>query len=108
MSLSYRMPAEVEFLPQVMLAGASAYNTAANSAGHQVKSGAGVLHGVTINTAGLASSATFYDHVGAGGTKLATVSTLAQGSLTYDIAFASGLWVVLAGDTPADVTISFF
>lgn len=88
--------------------GASAYNTAANTAGHQVKNSAGVLHGVTVNIAGLTSSATFYDGTSTGGTKLATVSTLGQTSLTYDIAFATGLFIVLAGGTPADVTVSYF
>lgn len=89
-------------------AGASAHNTAANTAGYQVKNSAGVLHGMTINTAGLTSSATFYDGTSTAGVKLATVSTLGQASLTWDIAFATGLFIVLAGGTPADVTVSFY
>ena len=88
--------------------GATSYNTAADTAGYQVKLGAGIWHGITVNTVGLTSSATFYDGTSTGGTKLATVSTLAAVSLHYDIAFATGLFMVLVGDTPADVTISFF
>lgn len=87
--------------------GYTAYNTAANTAGFQVKNGTGIFHGITINTGGVTSSATFYDGTSTAGTKLATVSTLAIGSLFYDIELATGLFVVLAGGTPADVTITY-
>jgi hypothetical protein len=92
---------------QPVTQGATPYNTAANTTGYQVKSGAGVFSGITVNTAGLTSSATFYDGTSTGGTKLATISTLAQVSLNYNIAFVTGLFVVLAGGTAADVTISY-
>lgn len=85
----------------------SAYNNAANTAGVQVKSGAGVLGGISVNTAGLTSSATLYDGTNTSGTKLGTFSTLAQVSLPLNLAFATGLFVVLAGGTPADVTIAY-
>ncbi len=88
-------------------AGASAYNTSANTAGYQVKSGAGILRGVTVNTVGTTSSATFYDGTSTSGTKLATMSTLSQTSLTYDVSFTTGLFVVLAGGVAADVTIRY-
>jgi len=88
--------------------GASAYNTTSDTAGYQVKSGAGIWHGISVNTAGLTSAAVLYDGTSTSGTKLATVSTLAQVSLFYDIAFATGLFLVLTGGTPADVTITYF
>ncbi len=88
--------------------GASAYNTTSDTAGYQIKSGAGIWHGISVNTAGLTSTATLYDGLSTGGTKLATVSTLAQVSLFYDIAFATGLFLVLTGGTPADVTVTYF
>lgn len=96
------------FSQPVQPAGASAYNTAANTAGYQVKSGAGVWRGFTINTGGTGSTATFYDGTSTAGTKLATVSTTALATLFYDIAFTTGLFVVLAGAGAADVTITYF
>lgn len=88
--------------------GGTAYNTASDTAGYQVKSGAGIWQGISINTAGLTSTATLYDGLSTAGTKLATISTLAQNSMRYDIAFATGLFLVLTGGTPADITITYF
>src|ERR1700761_7420802 len=84
--------------------GASAYNNPANTAGHQIKTGAGVFQGISVNTAGLTSTATLYDGTSTSGTKLGTFSTLAVASLQLNIAFTTGLFVVLAGGTAADVT----
>jgi hypothetical protein len=85
--------------------GGTAHNYAANSAGAQVKTGAGVVLGLSVNTPGLTSSLVLYDGTSTAGTKLGTFSTLAQVSLTLNIAFTTGLFAVLAGGTPADVTI---
>jgi len=88
--------------------GNSSKNYAANTAGDQAKLGAGILRGLTVNTAGLTSTATLYDGTSTSGTKLGTFSTLAQNSLQdLNLAFATGLFVVLAGGTPADVTVSW-
>jgi hypothetical protein len=83
------------------------YNTAANTAGYQVKTGAGVLRGFSVNTVGLTSTVTFYDGISTGGTKLGTFSTLAQNSVQLNLAFTTGLFVVLTGGTPADITIAY-
>ncbi|MDE2105751.1 MAG: hypothetical protein KGL39_51480, partial [Patescibacteria group bacterium] len=88
--------------------GASAKNYSANNAGDQVKTGAGVLQGLTINTAGTTSSVTLYDGLSTAGVKLATISSVAQGALTFNIAFTTGLFAVLAGGAAADVTLSYF
>jgi hypothetical protein len=88
-------------------AGWSVYNTAANTVGFAVSATAGVFHGVTINTGGTTSTATFYDGTSTAGTKLATVATTAIGSLTYDAKLAIGLFIVLAGAGAADVTITY-
>ncbi|MEJ0017533.1 MAG: hypothetical protein WDN25_13400 [Acetobacteraceae bacterium] len=86
----------------------SAKNYAANTAGDAAKTGAGVLAGLTINTAGATSTATLYDGTSTAGTKLATINTTAVGSINFNnIAFATGLFVVLAGGTPADVTVVY-
>ena len=91
----------------VWIAGDLSHNTAANTAGYQVKTGAGVLKGLSVNTVGVTSSATFYDGTSTSGAKLGTFSTLAQNSLPLNLAFTDGLFVVLAGGTPADVTIAY-
>ena len=85
----------------------TAYNTAANTAGYAIKSSAGTFQGISVNTAGLTSTATLYDGLSTAGTKLCTISTLAQTSLQYNIAFSTGLFIVLSGGTPADVTVVY-
>lgn len=87
--------------------GASAYNTAANTAGHAVKTGAGVWRGFTTNTAGTTTTAAVYDGISNAGVLLATIDTSTLASLRYDIAFATGLFIVLAGAIAADVTVSY-
>ena len=90
--------------------GAASYNTAANTAGHQVKNASGVLYGLSVNTAGLVSSVTLYDGTSTSGAKLGTFSTLSQGGPVFPscgIAFATGLYLVAAGATPADITVLY-
>jgi hypothetical protein len=74
-----------------------------------VKSGAGVLHTVNLNTlAGVASSVTLYDSTSASGTKIGTINALTVfGPQIYDVAFTNGLTVVVTGLTPPDLTISY-
>lgn len=88
-------------------AAGTAHNFAAVSAGVAVKTGPGVLQSLTVNTAATgAGTVTLYDGTSTAGTKLATVSTLALASLSFNIAFTLGLFAVIASTTtPADVTI---
>lgn len=80
-------------------------NLAANGT-TTVKSGAGILHSISINTKGVTNTATVYDNTAGSGTKIATIdTTLSQDTLVYDGAFATGLTVVLGGGTPADLTV---
>ncbi len=72
-----------------------------------VKTGAGTISGVTVNTAGAGSIIKIYDGLTNAGTLLATISSAAQVSLSYGLAFATGLCVVTSGGTPADVTIQY-
>ena len=90
--------------------GASFYNTNANTAGYQVKTGAGVFLGLSTNTVGLTSSVTLYDGTSTAGAKIGTYATLVQGGPmvpSMGITFATGLFMVAAGGTPADVTVSY-
>jgi hypothetical protein len=72
-----------------------------------VKTGAGVLLGVIVNSAGAGSTITLYANTAGSGTKIATLTSAAQTSLTYDLAFTTGLTAVTASGTPADITIVY-
>lgn len=74
-----------------------------------VKSGAGVLHTVCVNSLGtVASTAVVYDNTAASGTKIATLNTLALlGCQTYDVAFSTGLTIVSTGTIAPDITVSY-
>lgn len=74
-----------------------------------VKSGAGVLHSVCVNTLGtVASTATIYDNTAGSGTKIGTINTLALGGcFAYDVAFATGLTIVTTGTAAPDLTVSY-
>lgn len=72
-----------------------------------IKTGSGVLHTITVGTGGASSVATVYDNTAGSGTVIAVLSTAAQASLTLDVGFSTGLTVVTATGTPADITISY-
>lgn len=74
-----------------------------------VKSGAGVLHIVNVNTLGtVASTTTVYDNTAGSGTKIATINSLTlSGPFQYDIAFATGLTLVTTGTAAPDITVSY-
>lgn len=74
-----------------------------------VKSGAGFLHTLTINTKGASSNVlTVYDNTAGSGTKIATIdTTTGVTTLTFDVGFATGLTIVTATGTAADVTVSY-
>jgi hypothetical protein len=66
--------------------------------------GKGTLHSVVVNSVAATSSVVVYDNTSAAGTKLATIGTVSSyGSFIYDVAFNTGLTVVVTG-TP-DVTV---
>lgn len=77
--------------------------------GTLLKTGQGLLHTVTINTKGAAANTlSIYDGVDNTGTLLATIdTTVAFGSLIYDIGFLVGLYIVSATGTQADITVSW-
>lgn len=83
------------------------YNNISTAATTLVKSGAGTLGRVIINTLGAGSSASIYDGLTAGGTLIATVSTAAQNTLSFGIVFSTGLCIVTSGGTPANITVAY-
>lgn len=84
------------------------YSHLAANGSATIKSGAGVLHAVSINTLGIADTITLYDNTAGSGTVIAVINAaLSQQSLKYDIAFTTGLTAVIAGSTAPDITISY-
>jgi hypothetical protein len=76
----------------------------------QVKTGSGTFIGLTINTGEAGAQLVAYDGTDASGKKLGTYSLAAQGSLSFPgggIPFATGLFLVTSGGTPADITVSY-
>lgn len=74
-----------------------------------VKSSGGVLRAITINKKGAsANTATLYDNTAASGTVIGVIDTTAGvATLQYDLAFRTGLTVVTATGTAADLTVSY-
>jgi hypothetical protein len=74
-----------------------------------VKSGAGVLYSVAINTKGASSNTiTLYDGTSSAGTVIATIDTTANvQSILYNVAFTTGLYYVVQTGTAGDLTIAY-
>lgn len=74
-----------------------------------VKSGAGVLHSIVINTkGGVGNTITVYNNTAGSGTILAIIdSTASVGTLLYDLQFSVGLTIVTATGTAPDITVTF-
>lgn len=84
-------------------------NVAAQTAGTLLRTGAGVLHAIAFNKPIATSVLTIYDGLTTGGTKIATITIPASPNtpvLIYDVAFATGLFIVMA-TADMDVTISW-
>ena len=70
-----------------------------------VKSGAGHLHSIVVNTTAI-GAITVYDNTAGSGTKIATLkASVVEGTYLYDVQFATGLTVVTAA--ASDVTVTF-
>ena len=74
-----------------------------------VKSGAGVLHQVTVNTKGtIASTITIYDNTAGSGTKIGTIDSLnLAGAFAYDVGFTTGLTLVTTGTVAPDISVVY-
>ena len=75
-----------------------------------IKSGAGILRRVVINTKGSASNTfTIYDNTSGSGTVIAAIDTVngVSGYFEYNVAFSTGLTVVGATGTSADITVIY-
>ena len=72
-----------------------------------VKSGAGIVDRIIVNSGGASSTLVLYDNTAGSGTKIGTFTTAAQASLTLNCAFATGLTAVTANGTAADITVIY-
>ena len=76
-----------------------------------VKTGAGILFGIGVNTAGTGSAAAVYDGLTAAGTLIGTYSTTAQGGPAIPnigLVFSTGLCVVTTdGGGAANITVVY-
>jgi hypothetical protein len=86
---------------------ASVVNIVGATAGQLVKTGRGMLRGITVNTAGSSSTLVVYDGTSTSGTKLGTFSSTLQSNLdSLNWQFSTGLFIVTTG-TLSDVTIAY-
>ena len=72
-----------------------------------VKSGAGILHAVTINGAGSGWTITVYDNTTGSGPVLASITPAAGSTLVYNVQFGTGCTLVTAGSAAGDITVSY-
>jgi hypothetical protein len=74
------------------------------------KSGAGVLHTITIGTLGtVASSVSIFDNTAGSGTSIGILNSLTtgEGTYTFDVAFATGLTITTTGTVAPNITVSY-
>lgn len=88
-------------------ASAASFKNISTNASTQVKTGAGTLQGVIVNTPGVTSTLALYDGTSASGTPIATINTAQAFGEEFNLAFTTGLFAVTAGGTPANLTITY-
>lgn len=95
----------------VELAGAPFVNITTGTTTNGIKSGAGILHKLIVNTMVASATITVFDNTTATGTKIGTItlpSTITGDqpfTLIYDLAFATGLSIITSGAT--DITVVY-
>ncbi len=98
-------PGQDSTLDRLLTAGKYNGNYIATATTTLVKTGAGVLHSITV-TETAAGAITVYDNTAASGTiKAAFKASIVEGTYIFDIAFATGLTVVTAG--ASKLTVSY-
>lgn len=87
------------------------YTNITTTATTSIKSGAGFLHSLTINTPVATSVITIYDNIAASGTKIATITIpgtlVGEGPNTaiYDVVYKTGLTISTA-TAASDITVA--
>jgi hypothetical protein len=93
-------------IPVYIVGGTSSKNITTNT-GTLVKTGPGSLASITVGTAGTTTTATVYDGTNNTGTLLGTLTTTAQGQIPCGWPFTIGLYLVTAGGTAANLTVTY-
>lgn len=113
-SLSYTTPIQTSDTPLVIehkqavaQVNGNSYANITTATTTTVKSGAGVLDKIVVNSAGSGSTITIYDNTAGSGTKIGTATGAAQTTLTYNVHFSTGLTIVTASGSAADITVSY-
>lgn len=108
-TLGTKIAGEDQTLDRLKTTPSYSYRNLAANATTTVKSGAGVLHAIVVNTAGgSANTCTIYDNTAGSGTKIGTINTTAfVTAWVYNAAFATGLTIVMATGTAADITVVY-
>jgi hypothetical protein len=99
----------VDQFGQVCVSAVYGYTNIISNTTVTLKSGAGILHAVVINTKGASSNTlTLFDSATASGNKIGTLDTTsAVGAVLYDIQFSNGLTIVTATGTAPNVTVAY-
>jgi hypothetical protein len=108
-SVETLLSGENEDLNRIMTCPAYTATHLAANATTNLKAGAGVLHGVNLNTLGGSSNTlTVYDSLTASGTVLAIIDTTANPiPRIFDVIFEIGLTIVIGTGTACDATVSW-
>ena len=87
----------------------SNYSNITTAGTSTVKSGAGTLQGVIVNSKGtVASTITMYDNTSGTGSKIGTIDSLnLSGAFPYNVNFLNGLTIVTTGTVAPDITIIY-
>lgn len=88
--------------------GGKAFANITTAATTPVKSGAGILGRIIVNTPVNSATITIYDNTAASGTKIGTITLPASATpitFAYDVFFATGLTIVTSGAT--DITVVY-
>ena len=117
MAQSFRVVVASDQTPVSVTQGAAAtggysfLNIAAGQATTVVKSGAGTLHSIILNSAATATNTTtVYDNTAASGTVIgrpAVTTATVPTTLIYDLAFATGLTIITATANGGDMTVTY-
>ena len=85
----------------------ASYSNLVANVSSTIKSGAGILHTVVVNTLGTTPTIQIYDNTAASGTKIGLITPTVTGTYDYDVSFNTGLTVVTTGTGTADITITW-
>lgn len=85
------------------------YSHISTAATTTVKSGAGNLHSISVNTKGtVASTITVFDNTAGSGAVIGVIDSLnLSGAFVLDVAFGTGLTIVTTGTIAPDLTVSY-